>query len=282
MLRISAAVLLLLAAAPAHAQRVGWTPERPVEGTLFRITVEGAEAGALRGEAAGEALHFAAAADGALEALAPVPVDTREALEVLLLTRRARGGEDSLRVRVPVAPGEYRMERLTVAPRFGREPDAALAARIAEESARAMAVSRASHDTPRMWEGEFVRPRPGRVTSGFGHGRSFNGQVQSRHMGTDLAGAVGAPVRAANRAVVALVGDFHLGGNVVYLDHGAGLVTAYLHLSRTHVQEGEVVEAGQVIGEVGATGRVTGPHLHWIARYGTVTVDPLSLPTSSP
>ncbi len=96
-------------------------------------------------------------------------------------------------------------------------------------------------------------------------------------MGTDFAGDVGAPVQAAGRGVVALVDRFHLGGNVIYLDHGAGLVTAYLHLSEQLVAEGDTVEAGQLIGRVGATGRVTGPHLHWIVRYGGVTVDPLSL-----
>jgi murein DD-endopeptidase MepM/ murein hydrolase activator NlpD len=101
--------------------------------------------------------------------------------------------------------------------------------------------------------------------------------VQSRHMGTDFAGAVGAPVVAAADGVVALVDAFHLGGNVVYLDHGGGLVTAYLHLSEASVQRGERVRSGQQIGRVGATGRVTGPHLHWIVRYGSITVDPMSL-----
>ena len=96
-------------------------------------------------------------------------------------------------------------------------------------------------------------------------------------MGTDYAGAVGAPVRAANRGVVRLVESFHLGGNVIYLDHGAGLVTAYLHLSEQLVAVGDTVERGATIGRVGATGRVTGPHLHWITRYGGVTVDPASL-----
>jgi murein DD-endopeptidase MepM/ murein hydrolase activator NlpD len=96
-------------------------------------------------------------------------------------------------------------------------------------------------------------------------------------MGTDFAGAVGAPVRAANRGVVRIVGRFYYGGNVVYVDHGAGLTSAYLHLSRQMVVEGDTVERGQVIGRVGATGRVTGPHLHLIVRYGRVTVDPLSL-----
>jgi murein DD-endopeptidase MepM/ murein hydrolase activator NlpD len=128
-----------------------------------------------------------------------------------------------------------------------------------------------------MWGGTFVRPRDTRVTSSFGDGREFNGQVQSRHMGLDLAGPSGEPVVAAARGIVALVDQFHLAGNVVYVDHGAGLITAYFHLSRQDVMQGDTVEAGQQIGLVGATGRVTGPHLHWVARYGSVTVDPRSL-----
>jgi murein DD-endopeptidase MepM/ murein hydrolase activator NlpD len=98
-------------------------------------------------------------------------------------------------------------------------------------------------------------------------------------MGVDFAGRTGAPVRAANRGVVALVGNFYLGGRVVYIDHGAGLVTGYFHLSRATVAVGDTVARGEVIGFVGATGRVTGPHLHWIARYGAVTVDPMTLLT---
>ncbi|MDH5549301.1 MAG: M23 family metallopeptidase, partial [Gemmatimonadota bacterium] len=88
---------------------------------------------------------------------------------------------------------------------------------------------------------------------------------------------IGTPVKAANRGVVALTGDFYYAGNVVYLDHGRGLMTVYMHLSQIHVQRGDTVAAGQVIGDVGATGRVTGPHLHWVARYGPISVDPLSL-----
>jgi murein DD-endopeptidase MepM/ murein hydrolase activator NlpD len=84
-------------------------------------------------------------------------------------------------------------------------------------------------------------------------------------------------VHAAARGVVALVANFYLAGRAVYLDHGGGLVTGYFHLSRITVREGDTVKTGQVIGAVGRTGRVTGPHLHWIARYGRVTVDPMSL-----
>lgn len=286
---LAALLALACAAAPAAAQppagaSLQWWPEQPVQGTIFLLEAEPVGGDRLvGGRFAGEPLHFEARADGSLRALAAMPIDAAGSLSVELHLERAAGGRvDTVRVPVPVAAGEYRMERLTVAPRFGREPDAALAARMAREAERAREVSRRSHGTPRLWAGGFLAPRESRITSGFGNGREFNGQVQSRHMGTDFAGAVGAPVRAPARGVVALVDAFHLGGNVVYLDHGAGLVTAYLHLSAAEVAEGDTVEAGQVIGRVGATGRVTGPHLHWIVRYGGVTVDPMSLLALSP
>ena len=110
----------------------------------------------------------------------------------------------------------------------------------------------------------------------------FNGTLTSRHLGVDFRGATGQPVRAANRGVVALVDDFFLAGNVIYIDHGGGLVTAYFHLSKALVVAGDTVERGQEIGLVGSTGRVTGPHLHWSARYGAVTVNPLDLTLLEP
>jgi murein DD-endopeptidase MepM/ murein hydrolase activator NlpD len=258
---------------------VSLTPAQPVQGTLFMIQVReaGGSIAAVRGTFAGEALHFERLEDGRFRAVAAVPIDASGSSPLELVVERTWGERSSLRPSVPVAPGEYRLERLTVAPRFGRQPDAETAARIRADAERAREVSRRSHATPRLWDGEFVRPRESRITSGFGHGREFNGEVQSRHMGTDFAGAVGAPVHATAGGIVALVDSFHLGGNVVYLDHGAGLVSGYLHLSRAEVAQGETVVAGQLIGRVGATGRVTGPHLHWLVRYGGITVDPTSL-----
>jgi murein DD-endopeptidase MepM/ murein hydrolase activator NlpD len=180
-----------------------------------------------------------------------------------------------------VAAGSSALDRLSVAPQFGAPPDAATQARMDRERARALEVSRRAHESPRLWD-TIVRPRDSRITSGFGNGREFNGQVQGRHTGTDFAGEVGAPVRAAAGAVVALVDTFYLAGKVVYLDHGQGLVTAYFHLSETLVAQGDTVAAGQAIGRVGATGRVTGPHLHWVVRYGAISVDPMSLLALAP
>ena len=281
--------LLLLAAVPAatprpnaapacgDAARVVAEPAQPRQGALFRVRVTGAADGApLGGRVAGEPLHFGDAAGGAREALAAAPIDAASPLRVVVACGSGAAA-DSLVVEVRLAVADYPLERLRVAPRFSAPPDSALVARQRREAALAAEVSRRSHETPRLWTRPFQRPREARVTSAFGRGREFNGTVTSRHMGSDYAGAVGAPVRAANRGVVRLVESFHLGGNVIYLDHGAGLVTAYLHLSEQLVAVGDTVERGATIGRVGATGRVTGPHLHWITRYGGVTVDPASL-----
>jgi murein DD-endopeptidase MepM/ murein hydrolase activator NlpD len=120
------------------------------------------------------------------------------------------------------------------------------------------------------------------VSSGFGGARVFNGVMRSRHLGVDFSARVGEPVHAANRGVVSFVGSLYFSGNSVFLDHGGGLVTAYLHLSRALVSRGDTVSTGQLIGRVGATGRVTGPNLHWLASYGNVLVDPFDLLTIDP
>ena len=261
---------------PCAGVRLVAAPERPRQGALFRVRVEGVPAGVeLRGRAAGEPLHFTGAA-GAHTALAAAPIEADSPLRVVV-TCSVAGRSDSLTASVALTAADYPLERLRVAPRFSAPPDSALAERMRRESAMAAEVSRRSHDTPRLWTEPFRRPRESRVTSTFGRGREFNGTVSSRHMGTDYAGAVGAPVHAANRGIVRLVDSFYLGGRVVYLDHGAGIVTAYLHLSEQGVAVGDTVQRGDVIGKVGATGRVTGPHLHWITRYGGVTVDPASM-----
>lgn len=286
---ILAALALALAPLPGgprlHAQEpvsppsVSWEPARPMQGTLFTVTVAShAGLAAVAGRFAGEPLHFRRGGDGGWWAPAAVPVDSAGELTLEVQLTGAGGGTTPIERPVPIAPGTYPMERLTVAPQFGEPLSPALARRTADESARALRVARGAHATaPLAGPADFVRPRPSRITSGFGGGRQFNGQVQSRHAGTDFQGAVGDPVLAAAPGMVMLTDAFYLGGNVVYVDHGGGLSSGYLHLSETLVAAGDTVAAGQRIGSVGATGRVTGPHLHWILRYGSVTVDPLSV-----
>jgi murein DD-endopeptidase MepM/ murein hydrolase activator NlpD len=253
--------------------RLSAVPAIPRAGTLFRVrvVVDSSEAKDLRVTIAGEALHFRARGD-TLEAFAAVPVDSSDGVTIEVACDTAVTPR-----RLSTTAGNYRLEKLAVAPQFGTKPDSAIAARMAREAARSAEVSRAAHETPQLWTDAFAAPRESRITSGFGNGRTFNGQVTSRHTGTDYAGAVGAPVRAINRGVVRIVDAFYLGGNVVYIDHGAGMVSAYLHLSRQTVSVGDTVSRGQQIGNVGATGRVTGPHLHLITRFGLVSVDGLTV-----
>jgi murein DD-endopeptidase MepM/ murein hydrolase activator NlpD len=258
--------------------RISMSPDPPVQGTLFEVRAMPLRAGvtAVTGSIAGEPLHFTRTLDGAFSAMAAAPLDLGAALRVGLTVIHMNGAIDTTSVPVNVASGTYALERLSVAPRFGAPPDSAAQIRLARDRALAADVSRNTHSTPRLWS-EVILPRNTRITSAFGSGREFNGQIQSRHTGTDLAGVAGSPVVAAARGVIALVDTFFLAGNVIYIDHGAGLVSAYFHLSAQDVMAGDTVEAGQTIGKVGATGRVTGPHLHWVVRYGAISVDPMSL-----
>ncbi len=287
---VIAATLVALFAAPGAAQddttpaRVSWLPPEPVQGSLVRLVIQladghvtGDSAPSVTGHLAGQPLHFEPDLLGGFQALGPIPMHSQGSIPLTLTIRYADGDSTHQFVRIPVTAGEYPVERLRVARQFVEQPDSALAARIAEERDRAREVSRRTHRTPRVWRGQFTRPTPGRITSEYGRRREFNGQLQSRHWGVDLDGELGTPVVAANRGVVALVGDFYYSGRVIYLDHGHGLVTAYLHLSEIGVAAGDTVSRGQIIGAIGASGRVTGPHLHWTAKYGNVTVNPMSL-----
>lgn len=245
------------------------------EGTVGWLRVVTREGAILSGEVAGEPIHFEPRRDGSARALVAVPVEAPDSLPLSLILEQA-GRRDTLPVLLPIRRSGYPNETLSVPPAFAR-PDSAAAVRIQSEIARSRQVSRVSQEKPRIWRGSFQLPRRSRITSPFGTARVYNGEVQSRHLGTDFAGSIGAPVRAAGKGVVALVADFYLAGRAVYIDHGAGLVTAYFHLSKAFVREGDRVAAGQRIGAVGQSGRVTGPHLHWVARYGAISVDPMSL-----
>jgi hypothetical protein len=132
-----------------------------------------------------------------------------------------------------------------------------------------------------LWQGTFVWPHVGRVTSAFGTFRLYNDGHDSYHGGMDIAGDIGAPVVAANRGTVALAGPLNVHGNAVIIDHGWGVFSAYYHLSEVLVEEGQQVAQGELVGRVGNTGLSTGAHLHWEMRVGGVQVDPVEWTTRS-
>jgi murein DD-endopeptidase MepM/ murein hydrolase activator NlpD len=132
--------------------------------------------------------------------------------------------------------------------------------------------------TPEVfWSESFVSPIPGIAGANFGKRRVFNGESRNPHNGADLRATTGTPIHSTNRGRVVLARDLFYTGNTVIVDHGMGIYTLYAHLSKIDVAAGDIVERSQVVGLAGATGRVTGPHLHWGARVQNARVDPFSL-----
>ncbi len=277
-LALGLAPAVLTGQGTAAAPRVAWWPRLPLPGSLVRVLVRPPAGDSVRvvsGELAGEPLHFERFADG-FEALGAVPFGADDSAMARLVMARADSTSDTIVAALPVGRRRVPRERLRVAPEFAEPPDS-LSERIRLEQELVQEVRQRAHETPRLWQAPFLRPRAGVVTSGFGVARVFNKVLRSRHWGVDFAGQRGDPVRASNRGVVALVADLYYSGTTVLIDHGAGLVTGYFHLSRVLVVPGDTVAAGQLIGLVGASGRVTRSHLHWFAAYGRITVDPLDL-----
>ena len=259
---------LLLLGAALFLQDISWQPATPPQGSLIVVSAPGA----ITGDVAGEPMHFR---DG--KALAAVPLSSTDSATLEILSIRWDGAVVGKTAYIPVEELRAVAETVQAAERFTPPPDSALQVRIERERLLSRDAARRAHDVPQLWKAPFIRPRSARTTSPFGSGRRVNGVWRSRHSGLDLAGRKGSAVRASNRGIVALVGDFFYGGICVYIHHGDGLMTVYFHLSRALVAVGDTVARGQIIGRVGATGRVTGPHLHWQAQYGAVPFDPADL-----
>lgn len=262
------------AAVTAALPAVQVSPARIVPGTALRFTVSGADADARVGGTVLETdLVFLRGEDGTWAAFAGVDLDTSPGVYTFHVS--AEWG-DSANLEhageITVVAKDYPTEELKVAARYV-EPPQDVTERIARESA---ALKRLwARSTPeKLYDGVTLRPLAGVAGRNFGRRRVFNGKPRSPHSGADLAAPVGTPVPAAARGRVALARDLYYSGNLVVLDHGGGVYTLYAHLSRMDVSEGAMVAAGDIIGQVGATGRVTGPHLHWGARIGEARVDP--------
>ncbi|WP_326539832.1 peptidoglycan DD-metalloendopeptidase family protein [Pseudorhodoferax sp.] len=181
-------------------------------------------------------------------------------------------GEAPRRLPYRIVPKKYQEQRLTVSPRtVDLSPeDQARYEREREHLAGVMATF--SPAVPAQLQMQV--PVPGRRSSSFGLRRVFNGQARNPHSGMDIAAATGTPVRAPLDGRVVDVGDYFFNGGTVWLDHGAGLLSMYCHLSAMDVKPGDQLRAGDAFCKVGATGRVTGPHLHWSVMLNRAMVDP--------
>ena len=212
----------------------------------------------------------------AWSSLVGIDLDTKPGRHVATVAGLdADGGTVTADYPVTVAPKTFATRTLTVDPSFVSPPPEALP-RIQKESERVRAIFDAV-SPERYWSGPFGLPVPGRSISEFGKRSVYNGQPRSPHAGTDFAGATGTPIKAPNAGKVVLAGNLYYSGHTVILDHGRGLYSYFGHLSALLAREGDTVGAGDVVGRLGATGLVTGPHLHWAVRLAGTRVDPLSL-----
>jgi murein DD-endopeptidase MepM/ murein hydrolase activator NlpD len=271
---------ICLAAVPLRAEAsshgVSLRPETVSQGGVVRITVEGDDATELRAVLGGQSVLFFPIAAATHMALLGIDLEHKPGpVEVTIRGRGkdGRGWDRSLLLQV--VEKAFPREELNLPPSFDRI-DEVTRKRIEKEQAILSRLWSAA--TPRrIWEGAFLRPVEGGVTSPFGLRRVINGYPRSPHGGVDLKAALGAAVRAPNHGQVVLKDDFFFSGKSLVVDHGGGLYTMYYHLSEFTVGKDAVVRRGDLIGRAGMSGRVTGPHLHWGARLNGARVDPLEL-----
>jgi hypothetical protein len=271
------ALVALLAAPAPRALDIKVIPERPRQGQLVLIELAGTIPGdSVSGTFDGRKLRFYVDRAGRIKALAAVPLRRKPGNASLVINVTPRGEDPVIRGQVvEIEPGEFEKQELSVDPRFVKAPPEARDRINAER--RAMKLLWKTAATPRKWRGSFSWPRKDRISSAFGLRRIFNGRLRSRHWGLDIDGKLGQQVRAIGAGRVVMVADRYYSGGTVVIDHGLRLFSLYFHLSSFDVKKGQLVEKGQIIGRVGKSGRVTGPHLHLSTKLEGVTFDPGSL-----
>ncbi|CAN5144446.1 M23 family metallopeptidase [soil metagenome] len=204
----------------------------------------------------------------------------RDHTTVAILTAILANGR-SMTERIAVAPRAWRIESLPTLPHHS-QPDAEFEARRPAELAQIEAARKVVSDS-QGWRQTFIWPARGRISGVFGSQRIYAGQPGAPHNGVDVAGGIGTPVAAPADGVVILAAasPFTLEGNLLMIDHGMGLSSAFLHLSRINVKVGDAVRQGQVVGAIGMTGRATGPHLHWGMKWHDERIDPQGIVETS-
>jgi murein DD-endopeptidase MepM/ murein hydrolase activator NlpD len=274
---IVAAMILLSVAAPAAAVNVN-VPERVLQGGVYVVTLSGDDTVvSAKGLFARRTVYFnSTGVPGRFVGLLGVDLAASPEVKTLAVTLKRSNGTTETETRsVTVVKGNFSVQHLTMDEKWVSYDEATLK-RIQHENEVATALY-TTESPRRLWSEPFMMPLVGEVTGAFGLARYVNGKPSWSHTGIDLSAVTGTPVAAANDGKVALVMDMYLTGLSLFIDHGQGLYTMYFHLSDVLVTEGESVKRGQTIALVGATGRVTGAHLHFGARLNYNKVNPAEL-----
>lgn len=232
------------------------------------------EPSAVSVRAFGRAIPAYRVAAGRWQALIGIDIDQSPGGHTVSIDLTTASGVHHRSHLLRIVPKSFPTRTLRVAPDFVNPPPDVLG-RIQDDAA--LLRSAYEQTAPeRLWAEPFVRPVLEAANSRFGTRSIYNGQRRSPHSGTDFLSGAGTPIKAPNAGRIVVARDLYFTGNTVVIDHGLGVVSLLAHMSRLDVHEGDRVEPGQVIGLVGATGRVTGPHLHWALRVSGARVDPLS------
>ena len=267
---------LMACCCSVRAETLTLVPPVVVAGSPVLIHVDAGAGANLEGGWLGHKIEFFPAHSGhGWFALAGVDVEAPVGPSTLHILVRRAGAVHDLSRTVEIHAAHYKTGRLTVPPRFV-EPDPEQLKRIEAERELKAEVFAASAPEP-LWTGSFRAPVTSPPTDSFGTRRMFNGELASIHRGMDFRAARGTPVRASNGGVVVLARPLYYEGRCVVIDHGLGLFTLSMHLSRIDVREGQRVATGERLGLSGATGRMTGPHLHWALRWQGAFLDPAKL-----
>jgi murein DD-endopeptidase MepM/ murein hydrolase activator NlpD len=271
------ATSLCAGSACAQSSAVTLTPALVEAGSPELIRVDAPSTARIEGTWLGRKLQFFRGRDeSAWFALAGVDVEAAAGPSLLkIIVRSPQSPLRDLTRSIEIHPAHYKTGSLTVPPKFV-SPDPEALKQIKADSELKAKVFASSADQP-LWASSFRAPVTAEPTDSFGTRRMFNGKLASIHKGMDYHAALGTPVRAGNSGVVVLARPLYYEGNCVIVDHGLGLFTLSMHFSRIDVTEGQHVAAGEQLGLSGATGRVTGPHLHWAVRWQGAYLDPAKL-----
>lgn len=207
--------------------------------------------------------------------LIPIPFRTKTGPAELELTWTNAAGKHFRKIPFRIVAGKYKTDELKVD--SSRVNPNKKNVKRAQKEARRIKRVYAEGSIERLWQGGFQLPMSSEITSPFGNKRVFNGQLKSYHNGVDFRARTPLPVFAANSGIVKLADDLFYSGNAVIIDHGTGIFTIYAHLSRIDVAAGQYINKGERLGLTGATGRVSGPHLHWGVKINGIAVNPMEL-----
>lgn len=263
--RAAIQALLLL---PGLVQAAHLPETEPVPGGIVKLTLADAKTPAPQAFYQGRRV-MVLARNGQWTALVGIPLNTKPGPQSLQVKTGAQESTLSFTIRDKKYPAQY----LTITNQRMVEPNPEDQARIARES-QILAAALATWTEQADVDTDFRLPANGPLSSPFGLKRFFNKQPRDPHSGLDIAAPAGAPITAPAPGKVIDVGNYFFNGNAVFVDHGQGLITGYFHLSRIDARPGQAVNQGDLLGAVGATGRVTGPHLHWNVYLNGAKVNP--------